>query len=151
MGRAQTQTRRRASGGFRTKTDGFNRRKMVWICKHQACHTRHSKKPSGPCVQCETKAGFWYFASTAEANRWMDLLVLQSNNLISNLTYQPAFPISINGETVTTYYADSSYIEKDIKIIEDVKGKNNETDVFLLKKKLVEASYRIQITIYRGK
>jgi hypothetical protein len=42
------------------------------------------------------------------------------------------------------YYADFEYYENDEYIVEDVKGVK--TSVYKLKKKLIEAQYKIRIT-----
>lgn len=86
------------------------------------------------------------FASLAEAQRYKELKLLLSNNAIERLKFHPPYPIVVAGEHIATYYADFQYwdIAKGIEVIEDVKG--IKTEVYKLKKKLVETIYAIKIT-----
>ena len=92
--------------------------------------------------------GAW-FASEAEAVRYEQLRSLLADGVIERLELQPKFPILLNGVPITTYRADFRYAvlnERggiDHVAVEDVKGMI--TDVYAIKKKLVEASYRITI------
>ena len=91
--------------------------------------------------------GFW-FASSAEAARYMQLRAMQAAGLIEKLETQPSYVILINGKHITTYKADFRYQVFDERgqpglIIEDVKGMI--TDVYVLKKKMVEAYYGFKI------
>ena len=85
------------------------------------------------------------FASTAEANRYRELLILGRSGVLDNLELQPRFPLLMNGQRVGEYRADFSYIERPsgVLVVEDVKGMV--TPVYRLKKKLVEAQYGITI------
>lgn len=87
------------------------------------------------------------FDSRAEANRYIELKLLEKAGKISDLELQPKFElqekyINNKGEKVRaiTYKADFSYIENGKLIVEDVKGV--ETKEFKLKKKLFENKYR---------
>lgn len=104
------------------------------------------------------------FDSKAEANRYIELKMLEKAGKISNLELQPKFIlqekyINNKGEKVRaiTYKADFSYIEKteilncrvnkdrlqnvlEQIVVEDVKGV--ETKEFKLKKKLLEYKYQ---------
>jgi hypothetical protein len=67
---------------------------------------------------------------------------------VKELRLQVPFPIVINEKKICDYIADFVYDEKDkngewLRIIEDAKGMK--TDVYRLKKKMVEATYGIQI------
>jgi hypothetical protein len=86
------------------------------------------------------------FASQAEARRYGELKLLLRAGEISELALQPRYPFFINRRKVFTYVADFSYFcrRSGKQFIEDVKGVR--TDVFKLKKKLIEASYGIRIT-----
>tara|TARA_R110000823_G_scaffold192267_1_gene323913 strand:+ start:297 stop:623 length:327 start_codon:yes stop_codon:yes gene_type:complete len=77
------------------------------------------------------------FASKKEAARYVELKLLEKNNVIRNLELQPRFPCIINGKKVCSYIADFRYFSNNSTIVEDVKGKK--TDIYKLKKKLVEA------------
>ena len=80
--------------------------------------------------------------------RFKTLRLEDHYGLIDGLKLQPAFPIRINGVLITTYKADFEYARNGQRVVEDVKGL--ETDVFKLKKKLVEAEYGIRLTIVKG-
>lgn len=78
--------------------------------------------------------------SAKEARRCNDLHLLERAGEISGIEQQPMFPIKINGKQVCVYKADFAYLNRaGERVIEDVKG--HRTDVYKLKKKLVEASY----------
>ena len=75
--------------------------------------------------------------SRAEAKRCAELHLLQRAGEIHRLEMQPKFLCQVNGVKICTYIADFAYFTKAERIIEDVKGRA--TDVYKLKKKLVEA------------
>lgn len=86
------------------------------------------------------------FDSTAESERYKELLLMESSGEIKNLELQPKFEIhpkfQHNGKTERAihYVADFSYIDSSgDKVVEDVKGM--ETDVFKLKRKLFLKRY----------
>ena len=88
------------------------------------------------------------YDSKKEAHRSFELDMLEKAGEISNIEYQPPFPIVINKVKVCLYKADFKYTEKDgTVIIEDVKGykKGSAYAMFRLKKKLVLAVYGIDI------
>lgn len=86
------------------------------------------------------------FHSQSEADRYLQLKVLEAQGKISRLELQVAYPIHMDGTLICTYYADFRYFtaEPHAIVIEDVKGKP--THEYLLKKKLVEARHKIRIT-----
>ena len=77
------------------------------------------------------------FASKKEAGRYQELKLLEMNDELRNLELQPRFSCIVNGRKVCDYIADFRYFSNNSYIVEDVKGKK--TDVYKLKKKLVEA------------
>lgn len=83
------------------------------------------------------------FASKREAARYGELKLLMRGGAIRGLKLQEPFEIAINGVKCFTYKADFSYTENGKKIVEDVKG--FKTPIYRLKKKCVEAAYKIQI------
>lgn len=91
------------------------------------------------------------FDSMAEYERWCALKLLQLGGHIYNLRRQVAYPIEINGITVCVWIADYVYsdFKTGIEISEDLKG--HATDVFKLKRKLVEAYYGIKILVTPAK
>lgn len=92
--------------------------------------------------------GHW-FASAAEAKRYVQLKDMQQDDLIEDLVLQPSYPIVHHGKPITTYRADFRYVvlnelkRAEVVVVEDVKGMV--TDVYLIKKKLVEAQYNLKI------
>jgi hypothetical protein len=85
--------------------------------------------------------------SMKEAARCNDLHAMEIAGTLTDLTQQPEFPVSINGQPICLYRADFGYKVQGLTIIEDVKGM--QTDVFRLKRKLVEASYPgVVISLY---
>lgn len=89
------------------------------------------------------------FDSAAERERWEQLKILQRAGRISGLERQIAFPFRINRELMFTYYADFRYLDAETgrTVVEDVKGVA--TPVYKIKKKIIEASYRIEIVEIR--
>lgn len=85
------------------------------------------------------------FASKAEAQRYLELTLLQKAGAIGELECQPRFPLVVNGVKVCTYIADFRY--RDVKtgqvVIEDVKGVR--TRDFVIKKKLMAAVHGIAV------
>lgn len=85
------------------------------------------------------------FDSAAEARRYQELKLHERAGLLTNLELQPCFVIRVKGTVVCRYYGDFRYQTRDGEtIVEDVKGAR--TDVYRLKKRLVEAEYGIRIT-----
>jgi len=89
------------------------------------------------------------FASKREAARYRDLTLRRSAGEISDLRLQVPYPITAvnleTGELVTVarYLADFVYVRDGLEVIEDCKGFR--TDVYRLKKKLVEAIHGVRI------
>jgi len=92
------------------------------------------------------------FDSTKEANRYIDLAMLQDAKHITDLELQPEYRIFVTPlagvcpVSVGSYFADFRYREAGESVVEDVKSKATATPVYRLKKKLVEALYGITIT-----
>lgn len=91
------------------------------------------------------------YDSKAEAHRAMELNVLEQAGIITNLERQPRFPIIINEVKVFTYIADFKYLDTRTgkEVVEDVKGMRSGAawNMFSLKKKCVEAYYKIEIQL----
>ena len=62
--------------------------------------------------------------SESEHHRGIGLLTMQAAGEISELEFQPIFPLHVNGIKIGKYIADYAYKEKgmEIKTIEDRKG-----------------------------
>lgn len=91
----------------------------------------------------KTEIDGFVFDSKKEAARYQELKVLEQAMEIHDLELQPEFFCIVNGRKVCKYRADFRYVQDGTTIIEDVKGMR--TDVYKLKKKLVEALYDIEI------
>ena len=93
------------------------------------------------------------FDSHKEAERYIELRLLQRAGKITKLKLQPEYEL-LPGFTVdgirhrkTVYRADFEYVDERGKtVVEDVKGMK--TDVYRLKKKLFAWKYKMNITEY---
>jgi hypothetical protein len=83
------------------------------------------------------------FDSTKEARRWQDLVLMQKAGQIDGLRRQIPFDISINGVFICIWFADFVYTRDGVEVTEDTKGVR--TEVYRLKRRLVEALYGIVI------
>lgn len=89
------------------------------------------------------------FDSKKEANRYLELKLLEKQGLIKHIDRQTRFELQPsykkNGKTIRAIYyvADFAYI--DVKtgktIIEDVKSEATKTQVYRIKKKILEYKY----------
>lgn len=62
------------------------------------------------------------FASTAEANRYSQLKLLERAREIKALAVHPKFPLHVSDVLIGVYTADFIYYEGGRQIVEDVKG-----------------------------
>ena len=90
-----------------------------------------------------------WFASGAEAERYLQLRALEASGQIRQLRTQRSFPLHWNGVKLGVYRADFEYVVTAARVhdeyvcVEDVKGMV--TDVFDIKKKLLLAQYKIEV------
>lgn len=91
------------------------------------------------------------FDSKKEAERYVELKLLEKSGIICELKLQPRYELipayTLNNKKVrkVEYVADFEYAEKGKGVvIEDVKGMK--TEVYKLKKKLFEYIYKKEIT-----
>lgn len=88
-------------------------------------------------------AGGMQFDSTAEANRYFDLLILERARVIRDLRRQvefeliPAQKTSLATERAVNYIADFTYIQEDVLVVEDVKSAPTKTPEYVIKRKLM--------------
>ena len=137
------------SNRFHSKLHALQQAKKVWTCQY--CRTPHSPTKPKYCSYCE-KSLFFYFASVGESKRFAELALQQDYSAIKDLRIQVPFPIKVRGQKIFEYRADFTYtLDSGEEIVEDFKGATagHETDLFKLKRKIVEATYQIKITITR--
>lgn len=90
-----------------------------------------------------------FFASDAEAKRYVQLRRLEEAGRITRLELQPQYRLAIEGKLICTYRADFRYVVMSATgsvmaiCVEDVKG--IVLNEYLIKKKLCEALYRIEV------
>ena len=89
------------------------------------------------------------FDSIKEANRYLELKLLERQGIIKDLRRQVRFELQPsykkNGKTIQaiSYVADFTYYQDNKLIVEDTKGFR--TEVYKLKKKLFEHKYDLEI------
>lgn len=87
------------------------------------------------------------FHSKKEANRYVELKLLQKAGEISNLELQKKYPMVVNGVKVCEFWADFAYIDqKGNEVTEDVKSPiTRKEPTYRLKNKLFKACYGREI------
>lgn len=132
---------------FKSKNDGLNRAK-----RYHACLDCRYNQPTiyKECPECGSK-NRQYFMSLAELKRGMMLLTLQQAGKISNLRFQPRYELKVNGRKVGTYIADAEYRMDGQIVYEDTKPPEFIDKYALLKIKLFEAIYGVEVRIPQRK
>lgn len=89
------------------------------------------------------------FDSKKEAKRYAELLYLQKAGIIAELKMQEEFELipKCGKERPAKYHSDFSYIEVATgeKVVEDVKSRATRTKDYILRRKLMNWRYGIQI------
>lgn len=85
------------------------------------------------------------FDSRKEAMHYVYLRELERKGVIHNLRLQVPFPFIYEGKKIFKYVADFVYEDDFGTHVIDVKGV--QTQLFKLKKKLIEAQYKIEIEL----
>lgn len=113
-----------------------------------------SKSKSSKYGNNKVEVDGFLFDSTKEANYYSRLKMLKKGKEILDFERQVKFPIEVNNIHISNYFLDFKIVNLDNSIeYIDVKGQDAKTkkwittDVFALKKKLVEAIYGITIKI----
>ena len=83
------------------------------------------------------------FDSKKEAARYVVLKQEANAGTIQHLRLQVPFKLEIDGHLICRYKADFVYTRDGQEIVEDVKGRL--TDVYKLKKKMMQACHQISI------
>ncbi len=128
--------------------------KRVWVCEN--CGGWHHNKPALGCehVPCDCST-FIHFPSRAEAKRYANLRLQESQGMIHDLALQPRFPLYVTTpsgdmDKIGEYRADFAYFNKrGQRIIEDVKG-NADTHMSAWKRKHCQAQYGLIIHVVQG-
>lgn len=92
----------------------------------------------------KVKVGDLVFDSKKEYKRYLDLLDLEKNKVISNLQRQVKFVLlpKQDEERLVTYIADFVYLQNDCLIVEDVKSKiTKKQPDYIIKRKLFKFMY----------
>jgi hypothetical protein len=90
-----------------------------------------------------------FFHSKAESVRYLQLKAMQERGEIDSLILQPSYECVVKNHKITTYRSDFKYCVIDDRgqtiktVVEDVKGMV--TDIYKIKKKLVEACFDVKI------
>ena len=88
------------------------------------------------------------FDSLKEMRHYIYLKQLEKQGKISNLICQFKMPFMMNGKKIFTYIADFVYLDDTGRHYIDVKSPiTAKNSTFRLKKKLIEAQYKIKIEI----
>lgn len=93
----------------------------------------------------KTYVGKIKFDSKKEANRYLELCMLEKSGIIKNLERQKRFEIvpKTDGERAVYYVADFVYEEKGKLICEDVKSDATRKDkTYIIKRKLFKYLYK---------
>lgn len=126
-----------------------HRKKKRYVPKHKVDGT--FKKPRlGKYNAKGRHVDDHWFASAAEADRYEQLKLMIETGKISRLELQPIYAVTLDGFPICTYRGDFRYLKHSepgggvsALILEDVKGMV--TDVYRIKKKLVEAKFKVKI------
>lgn len=87
------------------------------------------------------------FDSQHEARVWLGLHARERAGEIGQLERQVKLKIDVNGWPICTYIADFCYQEDGRRVVADAKSRYTRTlPVYRLKKKLVRATYGVEIT-----
>ena len=88
------------------------------------------------------------FDSMREMKHWINLELLERSGEITNLEYQPKFPVLINGKAFCTFTGDASYFDKGGNwTVVDVKSTGTAKDAaYRLRKKAAELFHGIKVT-----
>lgn len=95
----------------------------------------------------KTRVGDKVFDSKKEADRFVELTLMEKAKAIQDLKTQVAFPLiakSKYGREIV-YRADFTYYEDGQLIVEDVKSPATKTPLYRLKKRLLAERYKIVI------
>lgn len=87
------------------------------------------------------------YDSRKEANRGVQLGVLERAGKIFDLKRQVVFPLDVNGHSICRYVCDFQYVDENgRRVVEDVKSKHTRTlREYAIKRKLMLAIHGVEI------
>lgn len=142
--------RRAIVEGFRDSGARAAARINAALEEDERLHPRREGAPPSPSPARGSKYGNKLvehegelFHSVGEFRRFIELQNEQRAGLIKNLQRQVEFPCAVAGVVVCSYFADFVYTRAGREVVEDFKGYR--TEIYRLKKKMVEAAYNIKI------
>lgn len=116
------------------------------VTKEQFAALQNRRKPYSKYGAKKVSFDGIEFDSTKEARRYQDLVLMQKAGQIRELRRQVPFEVTLNGVHICKWIADFVYHENTYecpRVVEDCKG--FKTDIYRLKKKLVEAKHGFKI------
>lgn len=107
---------------FTSKLQGQQSAKKLHLCL-TCLHNQPKNWDEAPCPACGRLGTRQVFSSLVELKRGAELILAQGRGEIRELKFQPRFPLIVEGEKITTYIGDNSYIRNvdNRVVIEDVK------------------------------
>lgn len=130
---------------YRARPCWVDVRQLPWSLTPHEAVVRETHGDTKAAIALGESRGWELCASTAEATRYRELLVLQYEGKISSLSAQPRYELAAkSGGRVGFYVAD--FVYKDAlgeTVIEDVKG--FKTALYAWKKRHMKAQYGIEI------
>lgn len=102
---------------FRSANDG----RRIAAITVTICTTCGEQKTDAVTERCPGECHFLSIDSKLEARRAGELILLRKAKQLTELKFQPRFPLVVNGEKVGLYQADFQYIEGGRTVIEELK------------------------------
>lgn len=101
---------------------------------------------SAKFLNVKTEADGIVFASKKEAKRFGELKMLERVGAITELKTQVKYEFELNGVKIGAYLSDFDYVEKGVKVVEDVKSPmTRKVQVYRLKRRMMLAFHGIEI------
>lgn len=119
------------------------RARRVLACSDCCTKAKDGEKQCARCGSNRVRS----FASQGEYERLLVLRAQEKRGEIRDLEIQPRFPIIIEGEKIGTAVMDFAYFKGNERVVEDFKGFDTPLSAF--KRKVVEAIYRMKVTVVR--
>ncbi len=104
-----------------------------------------TKRRPGKYGNVPVRVGEYRFDSKLEARRFRELDLLQAAGRITRLRFHSHWDLHFQGVKLGYYESDFDYVENGEHVIEDCKGAERPTDLYVWKKKHIKAEYGITI------